>query len=185
VVNTVAGQTALYPGAIVSVFGSNLAQGNTSPSVTFNGVPALVLFASPNQVNLQIPAGLSPGPAPLVLSNALGTSYAVDVNIDPVPTTLAGLLNTSGVLIDSVHPARSGDIVTVLVSNFAEPGISVASSRVQISVSGTIAPALIVAPYGFGMFQIQTILPTLLSGSQPIAVYLDGRMSAQGSIFIQ
>ena len=47
------------------------------------------------------------------------------------------------------------------------------------------APALIVAPYSTGLFQIQTILPGLPPGAQPIAVYLDGRMMAQGSIFIQ
>jgi uncharacterized protein (TIGR03437 family) len=185
VINTVAGQSAIYPGATVSVSGSNLSQGNTLPNVTFNGIPALVLSATGTQVNLQIPAGLQPGPATMLLTNSLGTSYAVDVNIDPVPTTLAGILNSSGVAIDANHAAHVGDIATILVLNFADPNSSVATSRVQISINGSSAPALIVAPFGTGMFQIQTILPAIPSGNQPIAVYLDGRMVAQGAIFIQ
>jgi uncharacterized protein (TIGR03437 family) len=185
VTNTVAGQTTIYPGAIVSVFGTNLAQGSTLPAVTFSGTPALVLFASPTQVNLQIPAGLPPGPSPMVLSNALGVSFAVDVNIDPVPTSLSGLLNSAGVLIDSAHPAHAGDIVTLLVSNFADPGAAVSASRVQIAINGLSAQPLIVAPYGTNLFQIQTILPALQPGTQPIALYLDGRMVAQGTITIQ
>jgi uncharacterized protein (TIGR03437 family) len=184
-VNTSAGQTAIYPGAVVSVFGSNLSVGAALPSVTFNGIPALVLFASPGQVNLQIPAGLQQGPATMILSNALGASYAVDVNIDPAPTTLSGLLNAVGVANDAGHPAHVGDIVTILVSNFADPSASIAVSRVQISINGVIAPALLVAPYGSNQFQIQTILPAMPAGNQPITVSLDGRVAAQGSLFVQ
>jgi uncharacterized protein (TIGR03437 family) len=185
VVNTVPGQNSLYPGAIVSVFGSNLSAGNSLPLVTFNGLPALVLFASPSQVNLQIPATATPGTATIQLANAVGVSYPVNVTIDAVPTTLNGILGTGSVPVDASHPAHSGDVVTILVSNFADPSASVASSRVQISVGGASAPALIVAPYSSGLFQIQTILPGLTPGVQPMSVYLDGRLVAQGSIVIQ
>ena len=47
------------------------------------------------------------------------------------------------------------------------------------------AAALIVAPYAGNLFQIQTIVPTTPSGSVPIGVYLDGRLAAQGTVFIQ
>lgn len=183
--NTVVGQTAVYPGAIVSVFGTNLAQGSALPTVTFNGIPALVLFASPTQVNLQIPAGLPTGPAIMQLSNSLGTSLSVDVNIDPAPTPLAGLLNNSGITNDAAHPAHAGDTVTMLAANFADPTTTVATSRVQILVNGLSAPTLLVAPYSTGLFQIQTILPLTPSGGLPVAISLDGRLAAQGTIFIQ
>jgi uncharacterized protein (TIGR03437 family) len=153
--------------------------------VTFNGIPAVVLFASPSQVNLLIPAGLAPGPATMSLSNALGASYPVDVNIDPAPSALAGLLNSSGGSIDVNHPAHSGDVVTLLLANFADPSTTVAASRVQITINGQNAPALLVAPYASGLFQIQTVLPSLPSGSDPVSVSLDGRTTAQGSIPIQ
>ena len=183
--NTAPGQTAIYPGATVSVSGTNLSQGSVIPIVTFNGIQALVLSASPTQINLQIPAGLPLGPVTMVVSNAAGTTFPVDVNIDPVPTTITGVLNTSGVLIGSGNPAHAGDIVTFLILNFGDPVAGVASSRVQISIDGTTAPALLVAPYTPGLFQIQTILPPIAPGNQPVTVYLDGRISAQGSIFIQ
>ena len=182
--NTAAGQTAIYPGASVSVSGTNLAQGGALPSVTFNGTQALVLSASSTQINLQIPAGLQPGPATMVVSNGAATSLPVDVNIDPVQTTITGVLNSAGVSIDSGHPAHAGDIVTFLVSNFGDPVAGVASSRVQISINGATAQALIVAPYAAGLFQIQTILPSIAPGNQPVTIYLDGRISAQGAIII-
>src|SRR5579871_807282 len=113
-----------------------MAVGNALPVVTFNGLPAQVLFAAPAQVNLQIPLGLTPGTATMVLANALGASYPVNVNIDPVPTAVSGVLNGSGVAIDTAHPAHAGDVVTILVANFADPTTTVAASRVQISVNG-------------------------------------------------
>ena len=183
-VNTAAGQTAIYPGATVNVFGTNLAQGGTLPVVTFNGTQALVLSASATQINLQVPAGLQPGPATMVVSTGVATSLPVDVNIIAIPTTITGVLNTSGVSIDSGHPARVGDIVTFLVSNFGDPVAGVASSRVQLSINGTTAPALLVAPYATGVFQIQTILPLIAPGTQPVTIYLDGRISVQGTIFV-
>ena len=159
--------------------------GNALPSVTFNGVAAQVLFASATQVNLQIPTTLQAGTATMQLVNALGAGYPVDITISAIPTNIAGLLNTSGVTIDSTHPAHTGDVVTILVSNFADPTISVATSRVQVAVNGSSSQALIVAPYGTTLFQIQTIMPASSSGGQPIAVFLDGRLAAQGTIFIQ
>jgi uncharacterized protein (TIGR03437 family) len=185
VVNTIAGQTSIYPGAVVSVFGSNLTAGATLPLLTFNGVPATVLFASATQLNLQIPSSLTPGTVTMQLANAVGVSYPVNVTIEAPPTTLTGILGTGSVPVDAAHPAHSGDVVTILVSNFADASASVGANRVQISVGNATMPALIVAPYSTGVFQIQTILPGLAPGSQPISIYLDGRMVAQGSISVQ
>ena len=184
-VNTVPGQTAIYSGAIVSVFGSNLSSGSTLPSVTLNGIPATVLFAVPSQINLQIPAGLPLGPAVMVVTNQNGASFPVDVNIDAAPTSLSGVLNPAGVGNDPSHPAHVGDIVTLLLAGFADPTTTVATPRVQISVNGTNAAALLVAPYGANLFQVQTFVPPVAAGNEPLAIYLDGALKAQGSIYIQ
>jgi uncharacterized protein (TIGR03437 family) len=186
ITNTISGQTTLYPGAVVSVFGTNLSTG-ALPTVTFNGIPALVVFASATQVNLQIPTSLQAGTATMQLSNSLGTSFPVDVTIGAAPASVTSFLNASGVTIDSTHPAHVGDIISMLVPNFADPTTVVAVTRVQLSVNGVAAPPLIVTPYGNGttLFQIQTAVPPAASGPQPVAIYLDGRLSAQGTLFIQ
>ncbi|HEY3835879.1 MAG TPA: carboxypeptidase regulatory-like domain-containing protein [Bryobacteraceae bacterium] len=184
--NSIAGQTSLYPGAVVSIFGSNLSAGPL-PAVTFNGVNAPVIFASASQVNLQIPASLQPGVVAMQLVNGLGTSFPVDVTISAPPSNITSFLNAAGVAIDSTHPAHVGDVISMLVPNFADPTIAVAVTRVQLAVNGVSAAPLIVTAYGSGtnVFQIQTAVPPVLSGGQPVAVYLDGRLSAQGTLFIQ
>src|SRR6185437_15245625 len=69
-VNGLPGLTGAYPGAVVSIFGSNLSPGNP-PVVTVGGEPVAILYASPSQLNLQLPADLTPGPAILTLNNGL------------------------------------------------------------------------------------------------------------------
>lgn len=183
-VNTVPGQTAIYPGANVTALGTNLQQGAAPPAVTFNGIPATVLSASPTQINLQIPSGLPLGPATMVVSNGAATSFPVDVNIVSAPVLIASELNAAGASITASNPAHVGDIVTFLVSNFGDPVAGVASSRVLLTVNGVTAPVFIVAPYSTGVFQIQTILPTIAPGDDPVTIYLDGHVSTQGNIYI-
>jgi len=69
------GTTALAPGTIAAIFGSNLDDGSKDPfssfgsngellttlggaSVTFNGIPAPIFSAFPGQLNVQIPLEL-------------------------------------------------------------------------------------------------------------------------------
>jgi len=49
--------TVLHDADYGSIFGSNLAMTPTSAQVLLNGVAAPVLYASPTQINFQIPAG--------------------------------------------------------------------------------------------------------------------------------
>ena len=82
----------MAPGAIVAIFGTNLAEGQQSAnaplpftlggtSVTINGVPAPLTFVSPAQINAQVPSSLPvPGPnsfiaaVSVVVTNSAGSS---------------------------------------------------------------------------------------------------------------
>src|SRR3954469_9749193 len=82
---------AIAPGGLVSIFGSNLAASMTlsdsvplstklgDVSVTINGVAAPIQFASPNQINAQVPWSVqvsdSAGAGQVVVTNA-GTASA-------------------------------------------------------------------------------------------------------------
>jgi len=94
VVNTAAAVQAIAPGGLVSIFGSNLASAMTlsdsvplstklgDVSVTINGTAAPVQFASPNQINVQVPWGVQAGDgAPVVVTNSAGSSSAAPVNV--------------------------------------------------------------------------------------------------------
>ena len=89
---------ALAPGSIATVFGQNLAaataQAQSTPlpanlagtSVTINGVAAPLFYASPTQINLQVPAEVPAGTAsgyssvPVVVTTAAGPSQPVMVD---------------------------------------------------------------------------------------------------------
>ena len=58
--NAISGLTGAYPGALVSLYGTNLAAPKGPTVVTIGGQSAPVLYASASQVNLQIPTGLIP-----------------------------------------------------------------------------------------------------------------------------
>ena len=80
------GSPSAAPGSFIEIYGSNLAgatrgwgtsdfQSGNAPttlenvSVTVGGVPAFVNYVSPGQVNVQVPAGVSPGQAEVVVTN--------------------------------------------------------------------------------------------------------------------
>jgi uncharacterized protein (TIGR03437 family) len=145
---------ALAPGSLVSIFGTGLSTatvaGDTIPlsaminqtSVTFNGVPAPLLFVSTGQVNAQLPweslpqgvasgtvtvvvtdQGSSSAPmtlqvaalAPGIFSIPSGAGYAVAINGDGSLAAPAGAI--PGI---ATHPANVGDAL-ILYANGLGP----------------------------------------------------------------
>ena len=100
---------AIAPGALVTIFGSNLASGMSisdsvplstnlgGTSVTIGGVTAPVQFASPNQVNVQVPWGVaisdSAGPAPVVVTSGGAASAPANVTVS---STAPAIYNIGG-----------------------------------------------------------------------------------------
>jgi uncharacterized protein (TIGR03437 family) len=98
---------AIAPATWMEIYGVNLATtrsqtwagtdftGNQAPSalggttVTIAGKPAFVDFVNPGQVNAQVPSGIDPGPQPVVVTTAGGTSIAYTIT---VKTNEPGLL---------------------------------------------------------------------------------------------
>jgi uncharacterized protein (TIGR03437 family) len=182
-VNAWPGLTGSYAGAIVSLYGTNLAAPNAVPAITIGGLAATILYASPGQINLVIPATLTPGPAIMQLNNGLANAYPVVVNIDMPPAGIDAIQNASGAYIYSGQAAHPGDTLIVTLSNFAPSGSNIALSRVQVSVGGTdFAPTQIVQIGTF--WQVTFVLNSSapLGASEPLIVYLDGRSSVLANI---
>jgi uncharacterized protein (TIGR03437 family) len=92
------GMRSAAPGSFIEIYGRNLAgatrtwgasdfSGDNAPtsldgvSVLVGGVPAFVYFISPGQVNVQLPASLSPGPAGVVVTNRGQSTAVTDIEI--------------------------------------------------------------------------------------------------------
>ncbi|MES1262122.1 MAG: IPT/TIG domain-containing protein, partial [Acidobacteriota bacterium] len=177
--NALPGLNGSYAGATVSLYGSNLAAQNASPTLLIGGRPATILYASASQINLRIPSGLPPGPATMNLNNGVTNAFPVVVGIDPEPATITSLQNAAGNAFSSAQPAHPGDLVLVNLSNFATAGSAVAASRVQVSVGGALHNALQVTASQGGGYQVSLLLDPSdqVGAAQTVIVYLDGHSS--------
>ena len=158
VANAASGATTIAPGSLASIFGSELASGlaqaDSVPlsnkigdvSVTFNSIPAPLLFVSPGQVNVQVPGAIPGGTATVVVTRngvssppqslQVGTFspgvfasqqgnqlLAVAVNFND--NTLAWPSSvTSG-----VHPASPGGILTIYATGLGPVNTAVADGH--------------------------------------------------------
>jgi uncharacterized protein (TIGR03437 family) len=182
--NALPGLTGAYPGAVVSLYGSSLALSSVAPLVTIGGQPITVLYASPTQLNLQLPTTLTPGPATLTLNNGAVAAFPVIVYIDTLPAGINAIQNVFGGYIDATHPVHENDYIIVTLSNFAPPGSTIDLSRIQVSVGGVAHPAIQIAQAGTTWqvgFHMNSNDPV---GQEPLIVYLDGRSSYQATVTV-
>jgi uncharacterized protein (TIGR03437 family) len=146
----------IVPGQLVSLFGEGIGagpsvvsqpQGGQIPTlvgqtkVIFHGLPAPILFNSPNQINVQVPYQVLPQlGAPLLIMNGdaeVGSSYFMVTPIQPSAFVLPGYaicqgtitnsllpvaLNADGSLNSCDNPASVGDTVTLLVNGLGLAG---------------------------------------------------------------
>jgi uncharacterized protein (TIGR03437 family) len=189
--NGITGLTGSYAGAIVSMYGRNLAaptaSNNAAPVLQIAGETAVILYASPGQINFEIPPDLSPGPALLTLNNGAAKALPVAVNVDPPPAAIGAIQRVSGAYIYAGHPAESGETLIVSLNNFAPADSTIALNRVQVGVGGVLrAPSKIVAatPTVYQVWFPLTAADATGSSVQ-VVVYLGGRSSYPAQIPIE
>jgi len=113
--------TGLAGGALVSLFGFDLDGSPESVQVLIGGVQATVLYAGPNQINIQAPFEIASNGGFLQIQVVLPSG---SVTSGPVPLTQslgifttdgvhAAALNQDGSVNSASNPAASGSIVTL------------------------------------------------------------------------
>ena len=138
---------AVTQGSLISIFGndlaSRLAQADSVPlsnsladveSVTFNGIPAPILFVSPGQINAQLPwntlgGGVGSGTATVVVRRGNLSSEPRQIQIGPVSPGIFALGSGAAIAINAdgslaapensipgfrTRPARAGEVIVVL-----------------------------------------------------------------------
>jgi uncharacterized protein (TIGR03437 family) len=177
--NALPGLNGAYAGATVSLYGTNLTAGNAIPIVRFGGQAATILYSSPGQINLQIPAGLTPGATLMSLYNGAQNAYPLDVNIDTQPASIVGIGNSSAAVIGASLPAEQGDLLVLSLTGFAPDGTLIAPGEVQVGVAGLLHKVLTVKQSAPGVFEVSFLLNQNepAGNAQSLIVYLDGRSS--------
>jgi uncharacterized protein (TIGR03437 family) len=177
--------TGLAPGELVSLFGFDLDGSPQNVQVSFDGVPAAVLYAGPNQINVQVPFEfsqyLSPGPQiQVVLPSGSITLKPVASAESPGIFTTDGVhavaLNQDGSVNSTSNPAARGSIVTLFGTGAVWPsGIqdgAVAASAVpldqeqnRLEVVDSLGTPASILYFGtapaliYGVFQVNVRLP--------------------------
>jgi uncharacterized protein (TIGR03437 family) len=204
---------AVAPGAIVSLFGASLSaatsQSSAAPlptvlgdtTVTFNGIPAPLYFASTKQVNAQVPFEVAPGSAIAeVISNSgialtqlpVGEAGPGIFTLDRSGTgdgalsdAVTGALVTSGQPIaaggylaiyctglGAVTPApTTGDVPATLTKTTVDPSVLIDGQPASLSWAG-LAPGFV------GLYQVNAQVPaTLTAGSHRLQLVVNGAAS--------
>jgi uncharacterized protein (TIGR03437 family) len=170
------------PGSIVSLFGRSLPAQAAQATVSLEGLPVEILYASQTQLNLRLPTGLTtttaPAPSPSLLRTLLlvnlpeATTARATLTVDVVEPFIfngpsiffAG--SRRPVLPES--PAAAGDLLDIYCTGITlRPDI-----RYTVRIGDQAAASVVPQPSGPGAWVLRATVPTgLAPGNQPVSVF--------------
>ena len=211
------------PGALMTIFGRSLSdavyQASTLPlpqtlgpaSVTVNGVPAPLYYASPTQINFQMPSGQPVGMAQIVVNNAaLKASSqefpvvltAVDPGLFVTPDGRASALNQDLTVHTAGTAQPAGAIIVLYLTGLGlDHSVCAGWNRQRRSprslwwmgrsaalIGGKPADVVFagLAPGLVGTAQVNARIPQgLAPGDQPVFITINGVPSNAGLITVR
>jgi uncharacterized protein (TIGR03437 family) len=154
---------AVAPGAIATLGGTQFS--GKIVTVTFDSLPAQVLFSNNTQINLIVPAGLGAKTSAQVIVTVDGTASApFTASLAPfAPGIFAnGVLNENNTVNSSKQPAALGSIIQIFATGLSGTGLITAEIGTQLIAQpyyGGPAPGIA------GVQQVDLIVPSNLTGS--------------------
>jgi uncharacterized protein (TIGR03437 family) len=213
VLNAASFEDSLAPGAIASLYGSNLSTGGAAAAsrpwptelrgvrVLLGGRPLQVLYISDRQVNFLLPSDLPEGTADLVVSTSLASSAPFRVAIRPSApgiffdsaTGHGAILNAGTALTTFVRPARPGGTIEVYCTGLGavqepQPDIRETIMHPEASIDGARADVLYsgLAPGYLGLYQVNIQLPAdLTPGVRNLSLLVGGARSNAVRLAVQ
>jgi uncharacterized protein (TIGR03437 family) len=198
-------QNTAAPGMILTVVGTNLANGTGAPpsvspmpfsfagvSATVNGIAAPVVFVSPTQLNIQIPYEAATGPAVVGVNNN-GQIAGYQFNITPsapgIFATPQPKLTAGGTA--TIYLTGAGEVATLIATgSWPASATSLPKPSLPLSVTVGGVPAFLQS-YGLtsgylGMTQVSFTVPASLTpGTYPVVVTVGGVSSPSVSLTVQ
>jgi uncharacterized protein (TIGR03437 family) len=192
-------QGDLIPGSLVSLFGSNLAGSTPGGTVVqFGGISAPIIFASPSQLNLQVPwemQGQSTAPV-TVTANAIASAPqtlaigTVGPGIFSLGAPQGGqgaIVSVAGKVVNATSPAHAGDYLQIYatglgaVSNPPQTGATAVASplsyligNLTATIGGVPAPVSFagLTPGFVGLYQVNVQVPQGVAAGNGVPVLL-------------
>lgn len=217
------------PGVIVSIFGTNLAGTAASASklplpTTLEGASVEVVdgsrtlnaplfYASPTQINAQLPFGLTSSSVQVRVRNAAGASGTDTITILPQAPRLftktmdgkgeAIVLHADYKVVSAASPATPGEIVILYLTGLGavDPPVAagaaggdgsnaaplnLVSAGVSVTVDGRSADVLFagLAPYFAGLYQVNFRVPAEIMTASDSLVVSAGGKDSQASVTV-
>ena len=172
VVNAASFTPGIAPGGLVAIFGNGLYGAVAATTVTFDGVGATLLAATPFQVNAQLPATIGAGVHTMVVSSAYGSAQALVTVSSVAPAifllsdTQGAVENQDGSINSAANPLPRGQTlvayVTGLGATTVQGTLAPAVTPVTALVNGTpISPAYAgLTPGYIGLYQVNIPIPS-------------------------
>jgi uncharacterized protein (TIGR03437 family) len=218
--NAASGGTAgVAPGSLISIYGSNLTTGtaeNTSfplpmqlagLSVKVNGIPGPLLYASPGQINAQVPYEASLGPTTVTVSAGGSAVASGQVNVQAAAPGLfvlsgghAAVLNEDSSVNAPGQPAAAGTVISAFLTGLGavKPPVQT-GAQVSISPLSTVSTAVTatiggssaqvqfagLAPGFVGLYQVNVVVSQMAPGDYPLAISVGGVTSNSAPISVK
>jgi len=202
--------TIVAPGSLISIFGSGLAGGlstaNSIPisttlgdvdSVTINGTALPLVFVSDAQINAQVPWGMGPGQANVVVNRAGAASAPMTVQVNPFAPALFGLnlgtlqaiaTNADGSLTApassipgiAAHPATAGDTIVLFATGLGpvSPAVTDGANSMDTMRQTTTSPTVLIG--GAQASVSSSVLSPQFVGVYQLNVVVPGGVTGNG-----
>ena len=202
---------SIAPGSLISIYGYDLALSTAQATstalpttlagttVTANGRPIPILFASPQQINAYLPQDLL-GATKLQVTNSHGQDSASLCLVPAAPAAFsldgsgsgaaAALHALSGQPVTSGNPAAAGEYISLFVTGlgvtYQSGGVSYASAPVFVVMAGGTVPASFAgsAPGFVGLYQVNFQVPSAAQHGPNTLVVASGRYFSSPQISI-
>ena len=211
--------SSLAPGALVAVYGTGLAASTVSAAslplpttlggavVNVGGIAAPILYASPTQINTQVPFQVPAGSSTVnvtvngaVVGSTSVTVSAIAPGLFLLQQGAAAVVNQNGSVNSQSSPAAAGSTVAAFLTGLgavnpsvatgaAAPAspLSVVSATVTATIGNVAAPVQFagLAPGFAGLYQVNIQVPQMAAGQYMLQVSAGGALSNSASIYIQ
>jgi uncharacterized protein (TIGR03437 family) len=213
VVNGASYGSAIAAGSWVTIRGTGLAQTqrtwgaddfvNGQPplaldgvSATINGNAAVMYYVSSTQLNVLAPAGAGSGAVPVVVTNGLDKSAAVNATVaatapafftigpdSPAATHLDGsLIGPPDLYPGSTTPAQPGETIILYGTGF---GAAPDQTGVSVEIGGSAAQVLFAGNVSLGLCQINAVVPAGVKGNAALTASIGGATSPKLTLAVQ
>jgi uncharacterized protein (TIGR03437 family) len=212
------------PGALATIFGSNLSSG-TAEAGSFplplslagvsvyaaqsqSSIQARLVYASPTQINFQVPSELAAGTANFYVALGGGSSLSFTVNVvsagpsifqDTSNHAIAQNASAGYTTNSDTQPAAEGSVVVVYLTGLGavdhpvpdgtatpDSPLSNATGTTSATIGGVNAPVqfLGLTPGYAGLAQANIQVPSLATGDYPLVITVGGYVSASATLSV-